>query len=182
MATHGFSLVYGGGSIGLMGTLARSMLRCSGNVIGVIPKGLLECEVGMVEASELIVTTTMRERKAIMEEKSDAFVVLPGGFGTVEELMETLTLRQLGYHGKPIIILNLHGYYTPLFQFFAHLVDQGYLSENHTHLYSVVSHVNEAMDVLVSLKNQSQEHEHEDCDQPEKIREKRGAVALPSAS
>ncbi len=182
MATHGFYLVYGGGSIGLMGALARSMLRCGGNVIGVIPKGLLECEVGMVEASELIVTTTMRERKAIMDEKSDAFVVLPGGFGTLEELMEMLTLRQLGYHGKPIIILNLHGYYTPLLHFFSHLVDQGYLSESHTNLFSVVSHVNEAMDVLVSLKNQSQEHEQEDCDQPEKIREKRGAVALPSAS
>lgn len=155
LAAQGFRLVYGGGSIGLMGSLARSMLAGGGEVIGIIPQALLECEVGLIEASELIVTTTMRERKAMMDDYSDAFVALPGGFGTLEELMETVTLRQLGYHAKPVIIVNIHGYYDPLLRFFDHAVEQGYVSNNHPSLYSVVDDVHKAVDILRSVSFQS---------------------------
>jgi len=148
LATAGFRLVYGGGSIGLMGALARTMLAGGGEVVGIIPQALLDREIGLVEASELIVTTTMRERKALMDDYSDAFVVLPGGFGTVEELMETLTLRQLGYHQKPIIVINLQGFYDPLLHFFDHTVAQGYVSEPQNRLYQVVLGVDEAIALL----------------------------------
>lgn len=151
LAEQGYRLVYGGGSIGLMGALARSVLSNGGTVIGIIPQALLEREVGLIEATELIVTRTMRERKALMDERSDAFVVLPGGFGTVEELMETLTLRQLGYHNKPIIIVNLDGYFNPLLTFFTHAVAHGYVSEHQNRLYHSVSSVDEAMAVLGSV-------------------------------
>jgi len=149
LAERGFRLVYGGGSIGLMGALARSMLASKGEVIGIIPQALLDREVGLVEASELIVTTNMRDRKALMDEKSDAFLVLPGGFGTMEELMETLTLRQLGYHHKPIIIINLDGYYNPMLQFFVHTVEQRFVYEQQLSLYRVVSNVDDAVSLLL---------------------------------
>jgi hypothetical protein len=148
LAACGFRLVYGGGSIGLMGTLARSMLRSGGEVIGIIPRALLDREVGLVEATELLVTQTMRERKAMMDERTDAFIALPGGFGTLEELMETITLRQLQYHHKPIIIVNLEGFYTPLCELFAHFVDHGYVSARQRELYYIVETVDEAMAVL----------------------------------
>ncbi len=148
LAAYGFRLVYGGGSVGLMGALARTMLAGGGEVVGIIPQALLDREIGLVEASELIVTTTMRERKALMDEYSDAFLVLPGGFGTVEELMETLTLRQLGYHHKPIIVINLQGYYDPLLRFFEHIVAQGYVSETQNQLYQMVVNVDEAVALL----------------------------------
>lgn len=152
LAAHGFRLVYGGGSIGLMGAMARSVLQGNGEVIGIIPQALLDREVGLVEATELIVTLTMRERKGLMDEWSDVFVVLPGGFGTLEELMETLTLRQLRYHDKPVIIINLDGYYDPLFELFTHIVDRGYVSENHSTLYHVVSSIDEALSLLLALQ------------------------------
>lgn len=148
IAQQGFRLVYGGGSIGLMGSLARSVLHHGGEVIGIIPKALLECEIGLVEASELIVTNTMRERKALMDEHSHAFMVLPGGFGTLEEMMETLTLRQLAYHYKPIIIINLDGYYDPLFALFDHLVEHGFVSPLQRSLYHIVTSVEEGMQLL----------------------------------
>jgi cytokinin riboside 5'-monophosphate phosphoribohydrolase len=149
LAMRGFRLVFGGGSIGLMGALAKSMLCQGGEVIGVIPKALLDCEVGLVEVSELIVTDTMRERKAIMDKKADAFFVLPGGFGTMEEMMEVMTLRQLGFHNKPIILINIHGYYDPLVRFFDHAVEHGYVGrEQNKRLYDVVASVDEAFAVL----------------------------------
>lgn len=151
LADCGFRLVYGGGSIGLMGTLARSTLRSGGEVVGIIPRALLDREIGLVEATELLVTQTMRERKALMDERSDAFVALPGGFGTLEELMETLTLRQLQYHNKPIIIVNLDGFFTPLCELFAHFVDHGYVSERQRELYHVVETVDEAVAVLCEV-------------------------------
>jgi cytokinin riboside 5'-monophosphate phosphoribohydrolase len=152
MAARGFRLVYGGGSIGLMGALARSVLQAGGEVVGIIPQALLDREVGLVEATELIVTMDLRQRKSLMDERADAFVVLPGGFGTLEEFMEVVTLRQLGYHDRPIILLNLHGYYDPLLNFFAQAFEQGYIFNRHNHLYYEVSSVDETFALLDSLR------------------------------
>lgn len=148
LARHGWQLVYGGGSIGLMGVLARHVLAAGGHVIGIIPQALLEAEVGLVEASELVVPLTLRERKAIMDERSQAFVVLPGGYGTFEEMLEAITLRQLGYHNKPIIIVNLNGYFDPLLAFFAHAAEEGFIWSRQERLYDVVGTPEEAIALL----------------------------------
>jgi uncharacterized protein (TIGR00730 family) len=123
---RGGTLVYGGGCTGLMGEVARATHAAGGRVVGVIPQAMKTVEVCYEAADELIVTRTMRERKAIMDERADAFVVLPGGFGTLEELLEILTLRLLKYHAKPIIILNTRGFFDPLLQLFQGLYDQGF--------------------------------------------------------
>lgn len=154
LADHGWRLVYGGGSIGLMGTLAHSALAHSGEVIGIIPQALLDREIGLVECSQLIVTQTLRQRKALMEEYADAFMALPGGFGTLEELIETLTLRQLGYHNKPIILVNLNSYYDPLLALFDHAVAHGYVLVEHTRLYHVVTSIEEAIALLETIHDQ----------------------------
>jgi hypothetical protein len=102
----------------------------------------------MRDATRLIVTETLRERKGIMDDYADAFVALPGGFGTFEELMEVLTLRQLGYHNKPIVIVNLSHYYDPLLRLFEHALEQGYVSSPQMDLFEVVTTVDEAMERL----------------------------------
>ena len=131
-----------------MGAAARAALAEGGHVIGVIPRGLLEREQGLREVSELIVTETLRERKGIMFERSDAFVALPGGFGTLEELVETLTLRQLRYHAKPIFLLNLGGFFDPLLAFFEHAVAAGFIHPAHLGLFTAVPDLSELMDRL----------------------------------
>jgi uncharacterized protein (TIGR00730 family) len=141
VAARRWVLVYGGGNVGLMGVAARAALEAGGTVVGIIPRGLLEQEEGLDDVSELVVTETLRERKGIMFERSDLFVALPGGFGTLEEVVETLTLRQLRYHDKPIIFLNTAGYYDPLLQFFEHAVAAGFVSPAHLGLYTVVPDV-----------------------------------------
>lgn len=143
LATRGYRLVYGGGSIGLMGAIARSVLQAGGEVIGIIPKTLLEREVGLVECTRLIVTTNLRERKALMDEYADAFVVLPGGFGTLEEFLEFVTLRQLGYHHRPIVLVNLHGYYDSLLQFFTEAFEEGYIMPQNRSFFRTVSDVSD---------------------------------------
>ena len=148
IAARGWRLVYGGGNVGLMGVAARATLAAGGQVVGIIPRGLLEREQGLAELSELIVTETLRERKGLMFERSDAFVAMPGGFGTIEELVETLTLRQLRYHDKPIILLNTAGYYDPLLQFFAHAVDTGFVPPSNLGLYAVADTLDELMALL----------------------------------
>ena len=114
LARRRWRLVYGGGSVGLMGVLSRAVLAHGGHVTGVIPKVLLDLGVGNRGVSELIVTDGLRDRKAVMDERGDAFVALPGGLGTLEEVLEALTLKQLGYHTKPVAVLDLHGFYEPL--------------------------------------------------------------------
>ncbi len=122
LAGAGHALVYGGGSVGLMGAVARATHAAGGSVCGVIPEALRAREgVAYDAADELIVTKTMRERKRIMYERADAFVVLPGGFGTLEEFLEVLTLRQLGYHRRPIALVNTGGFFDPLLTFFEHV-------------------------------------------------------------
>jgi cytokinin riboside 5'-monophosphate phosphoribohydrolase len=148
MAERGWTLVYGGGSVGLMGAVAEAVHIAGGHVIGIIPQGLLDREVGYLRADELIVTQTLRERKQIMEDRSDAFVALAGGFGTLEELLEILTLRQLGYHDKPIIIVNTAGYFDPLLAQFESIFALGFTAERHRRLYTVVRDIDQAFALL----------------------------------
>ncbi|WP_246604569.1 TIGR00730 family Rossman fold protein [Chloracidobacterium aggregatum] len=128
LAQHGIEVVYGGGHVGLMGVVAEAALSAGGRVIGVIPERLLEREVAYREVTEMYVTRTMHERKARMMELSDAFVALPGGIGTLDELFEIWTWRQLGYHSKPVGLLNVAGYYDGLLGFLDRAVQEGFLT------------------------------------------------------
>ena len=123
IAQRGGGLMYGGGNIGLMGEVARATLAAGGHVTGVIPHLLADREVALEEVSRLVRTDTMRERKALMDEGSDAFVVLPGGIGTLEELVEILTLKQLGYHDRVVVLLDPTGYWNPLLELLHRMVD-----------------------------------------------------------
>ncbi len=145
LARRGHTLVYGGGAVGLMGVLARAAHEEGGPVTGVIPSKLQDREGIAYEADELIVTDTMRERKGIMFRRADAFVVLPGGYGTLEEFMEVLTLKQLGYHDRPIAILNVDGFFDTLLDFFGQLREGQFARENVTDLVHVVSTAQEAL-------------------------------------
>lgn len=135
MGARGHTLVFGGGTRGLMGAVARAVHRQGGHVTGVIPDKLERPGVTYVEADRLIVTETLRERKAEMDWLSQAFIALPGGFGTLEEIIETLTLKQLGYHARPLVFLNTRGYYDRLRQFFDHQVAEGFVRPEHHDLF-----------------------------------------------
>jgi uncharacterized protein (TIGR00730 family) len=128
IARRGWQLVYGGGRAGLMGMVADAALRAGAPVIGVIPRSLMEREVGHAGLSELHVVETMHQRKRLMAERSDAFIALPGGIGTFEELFEVWTWRQLGYHDKPVGLLNAGGYYDGLLAFLGQTVTQGFVA------------------------------------------------------
>ena len=121
LAENGIRLVYGGGSIGLMGALATSVLDHGGTVTGIIPDFLTSRENALTRVQELVVTPDMHERKRLMFERSDAFVALPGGVGTLEELVEQLTWKQLGRHTKPILLANVDGFWEPLLALLAHM-------------------------------------------------------------
>ena len=126
---HGGQLVYGGGRSGLMGRVAAATQQAGGRVVGVIPQALVDKEQANHQCDELHVVATMHERKAMMAERSDAFLALPGGIGTFEELFEVWTWRQLGYHDKPIGLLNVAGYYDGLLQFLQHSMHSGFMSD-----------------------------------------------------
>ncbi len=127
IARRGLGLVYGGASVGLMGAVADAALAAGGEVIGIIPQGLVDRELAHGRLSQLEVVSSMHQRKARMAELSDAFIALPGGFGTLEELFETLTWAMLGIHKKPCGILDVGDYYASLVQFLDRAVDQGFL-------------------------------------------------------
>ena len=120
-------LVFGGGNVGLMGAIADSVLKAGGEAIGVIPEHLMNREIGDKQLAQLHVVNSMHERKALMADLSDAFIALPGGFGTLEEFCEVLTWSQLGLHEKPCGIINILGYYTPLLAMLDHAVEQRFL-------------------------------------------------------
>jgi uncharacterized protein (TIGR00730 family) len=134
---NGWQLVYGGGRAGLMGIVADAALAAGARVVGVIPSTLMERELGHPGLHELHVVETMHERKQMMAERSDAFVALPGGIGTFEELFEVWTWRQLGYHDKPLGLLNLDGYYDRLLQFLAQTEARGFVSAAQRELLQV---------------------------------------------
>ena len=128
IGTRGWQLVYGGGQVGLMGEVADAVLAAGGRVVGVIPESLKQREVGHQGLHELHVVPTMHLRKQMMAERADAFIALPGGIGSLEELYEVWTWRQLGYHRQPIGLLNTEGYYDELLRFMSHTVTEGFLS------------------------------------------------------
>jgi uncharacterized protein (TIGR00730 family) len=126
---HGGQLVYGGGHAGLMGQVADATQAAGGRVVGVIPQSLVDREAANRRCDELHVVATMHERKAMLAERSDAFLALPGGIGTFEELFEAWTWRQLGYHDKPLGILNVAGYYDSLLTFLRQTVERGFMGD-----------------------------------------------------
>ncbi|HEV8439363.1 MAG TPA: TIGR00730 family Rossman fold protein [Methylomirabilota bacterium] len=152
LAQRGWRLVYGGGSVGLMGVLSRAVLAHGGHVTGVIPKALLDLGVGERGVSELIVTDGLRDRKAIMDERGDAFVALPGGLGTLEEVLEALTLKQLGYHLKAIAVLDLDGYFNPLWTQIQNGIDIGFIRPEFLDLWYPAPDVDALLRYLESYK------------------------------
>lgn len=138
LARRGLELVYGGGNVGLMGQVADAALAAGGHVIGVIPESLMAREVGHRGLPDLRVVGTMHIRKALMAELADAFIALPGGFGTIEEFCEVLTWAQLGLHRKPFGLLNTAGFYDPLLAFFDHQVAERFVRSEHREL--IISH------------------------------------------
>ena len=137
MVQSGQELVYGGGSVGLMGTIADAVLNAGGRVTGVIPQFLATRELLHEGVTDLRITTGMHERKALMAELSDAFVALPGGLGTYEELFEVMTWAQLGLHSKPIGLLNISGYFDPLVQLVDRAISTGFCRDEHRRLFIV---------------------------------------------
>jgi uncharacterized protein (TIGR00730 family) len=134
IAESGRTLVYGGGDVGLMGFCAEAALNAGGQVIGIIPQSLMAKEVALLEVTEMKVVSSMHERKALMEMKSDAFIALPGGFGTLDEFFEIVTWRQLEFHAKPIGILNIAGYFDPLIEFMDRSVREGFVQPEHRNM------------------------------------------------
>ncbi len=148
IARRSLRLVFGGGCVGLMGIVADAALAEGGTVIGVIPRVLLEKELGHPRVTELHIVDSMHERKAMMAELSDAFIALPGGIGTLEEFCEIFTWAQLGLHTKPFGILNVCGYYDGLITLFEHAVGEGFLQQQHVDMIAACTHPAELLDRL----------------------------------
>ena len=147
----GLGLVYGGAQVGLMGALADAALANGGEVIGVIPRTLAGIEVAHQRLSQLVLVDTMHERKALMAQEADAFVALPGGFGTLDEFFEILTWAQLNIHAKPCVLVNTGGYYDHLLGFLHVAIDQGFLKRENFALIHIVADAAEALKCLQKL-------------------------------
>ena len=150
LAARNLALVYGGGRVGLMGEVASAALAAGGTVVGVIPHALALKEIAQEDCTELVVVDTMHERKALMADRSDAFVALPGGFGTCDELFEILTWAQLGIHNRPVAVLNVNGFFTPLLAWLDHIVTEGLLRPKHRGLLLVADAVPDLLDALAA--------------------------------
>ena len=150
IAAQGHSLVYGGGKVGMMGAVARAVKAGGGHVTGVIPDFMVAKELEFSGADELIRVHTMRDRKRIMEERADAFITLPGGWGTLEEILEIITLRQLDVVRKPCVFLNHEGFYDELFRFFGKMVDQQFNRPSNLGLFSIAADAREAVEHALS--------------------------------
>jgi uncharacterized protein (TIGR00730 family) len=147
LAAEEVRLVYGGGGIGLMGAAARSVVEAGGQVLGVIPEFLCLPEV-VYEAAESRIVASMHERKAVMFAEADGFVVLPGGVGTIEEIIEILSWARLGLHAKPVVFLNLGGFWDPLFRLIEHTVEQGFTPKSFGKAWAAVEDVAQVLPVL----------------------------------
>ena len=148
IAERGWRLIYGGGNTGLMGTVATATLQAGGYVIGVIPHSLEDKELALKDCNELHVVKTMHERKAMMAERADAFIALPGGFGTLDELFEIITWAQLGFHRKPIVLVNINEFYAPLIAMVDHMIAAGFVKATHRRLVVVTESAEAALDLL----------------------------------
>ena len=148
----GHSLVWGGGKVGLMGEVARAAQGKGAKLYGVITETLVDMEISYEEADELLVVETMRERKGLMEEKADAFVALPGGPGTLEELSEILVGRFLKHHEKPIVLVNVNGFYEPFMKLIEHYVKERFAKEKYCDLFKLVDTPEEAIEVVMGFE------------------------------
>ena len=152
LAENGIQLVYGGGAVGLMGMVANAALAAGGEVIGIIPQSLKDAEVGHSGLTRLEVVDGMHARKARMAELSDAFIALPGGLGTLEELFEVWTWGQLGYHGKPLGLLEVNGFFDPLLTFLDHLVQERFVRQPHRDMLQRAASPAELVSALAAWK------------------------------
>lgn len=147
-------LVYGGGTVGLMGIIANSVMENGGKVTGYIPQYLNEFERGHTGISELFIVDSMHERKRLMFERSDAFAILPGGFGTLDEICEILTWRQLRLHSKPIVFVDINKYWTGLFDTFVnHMIEEKFVRPEHRNFYTIVENIDEVLPTIEELSN-----------------------------
>ncbi len=152
LAEAGVELVFGGGHVGLMGVIADAALAAGGRVTGIIPDHLVKAEVGHAKVSELVVVDSMHARKEMMFRRADAFAVLPGGFGTLDELFEILTWRQLRLHDKPIVLVNLDGYWDPLLALIDRLVEAHYSAPEFARFVAVVPRVEDVLPALRAMR------------------------------
>ncbi|HXQ81509.1 MAG TPA: TIGR00730 family Rossman fold protein [Opitutaceae bacterium] len=148
MVARGWGLVYGGGNVGMMGSLARAVKGAGGRVVGVIPEFMKERELAYRQADELITVGSMRDRKRVMEERADAFLALPGGIGTLEELAEIMTLRYINRIDKPVVVFNQDGYYDDLLRFFERMTRERFKSPGLQALFSVAGRVEDVWALL----------------------------------
>ena len=151
LAKQGFGLVYGGASIGLMGQVADAMISHGGEAVGVIPEFMLDYEIAHHQLTELHVVQTMHERKALMAERASAFVALPGGLGTFEEILEVATWGQLNQHQKPMMIYNVNGFYDALITQLDHAVEEGFLPPQHRAKLIVCNHAEQIYSAIANL-------------------------------
>lgn len=151
LAKQGFGLVYGGASIGLMGQVADAMISHGGEAVGVIPEFMLDYEIAHHQLTELHVVQTMHERKALMAERASAFVALPGGLGTFEEILEVTTWGQLNQHQKPMMIYNVNGFYDALITQLDHAVEEGFLPPQHRAKVIVCNHAEQIYSAIANL-------------------------------
>jgi uncharacterized protein (TIGR00730 family) len=155
IAARGWRLVYGGGGIGLMGEAARAAMSAGGKVVGIIPERLLTREAASSDITELHVVDTMRQRKHLMDSLADTFLVLPGGIGTLEEFMEIITLRQLGYHDRPVVLLDPDQFWAPLLQQFDRMMAHGLADAGIHRLFTAVRDVDEALETIAGTSRGS---------------------------
>jgi len=153
MVAQGWGLVYGGGKTGLMGTMARAVKQSGGRVVGVIPEFMKARELAFDEADELVTVITLRERKLLMETRADAFVTLPGGWGTLEEIMEILTLRQLDLVKKPCVFFNQDGFYDDLIRLFERMLRDNFFKASNLGLYRVATTVPEVFTQIEAARD-----------------------------
>ncbi len=151
LAEERIRLIYGGGSVGVMGMLADAVSNGGGEVIGIIPKFLDQLEVGRRDCTELIVTDSMHSRKQRMAEMADGFVILPGGLGTLDELFEIMTRRQLGLHDKPIVVVNVDGYWASLTSLLDDIVEENYARPEHRDLLRIVETVDDVLPAMAEM-------------------------------
>jgi len=151
LAKAGIRLVFGGGRVGLMGVIADATLQAGGEVVGIIPDHLVRLEVGHASATELVVVRTMHERKQKMADLSDGFAVLPGGLGTLDETFEIITWKQLRLHDKPIVLVDVAGYWKPLAGMVEHMIKEGFVQPAHRRLFGVVDKVEDVIPTLEAM-------------------------------
>ena len=151
MARAGIRLVYGGGRIGMMGRIADAVLQSGGEVVGIIPKFLEQVEVGHSGVTQLIVTENMHDRKQKMAEFSDAFLIMPGGLGTLDETFEILTWKQLGLHEKPVIVADIDGYWRHLVDLIDHMIAESYAKPENRALFQVIGSIDELLPALSAM-------------------------------